>query len=106
LITNGYNCRVRPVTEDLTVEQVGAALVANGMINAEQLDWAVRVQAETGTRLSVTLISAGLVKRIDLYRVIAEVSHVPFIDLVKTPPEPGMLTGLDAGQLIREGWVP
>jgi cellulose synthase/poly-beta-1,6-N-acetylglucosamine synthase-like glycosyltransferase len=106
LITNGYNFRVRSVAEDLTVEQLGEALVVNGMITAEQLDWALLVQEQTGTRLSVVLISSGLVQRIDLFRVMAEVSHVPFIDLIKTPPEPGVLTGLDAGQLIREGWVP
>jgi hypothetical protein len=106
LITNGYNCRVRSVAEDLTVEQVGEACVANGMITAEQLDWARLVQEQTGARLSVVLITSGLVQRYDLFQVMAEVSHVPFIDLVKTPPEPGVLSGLDAGQLIREGWVP
>jgi cellulose synthase/poly-beta-1,6-N-acetylglucosamine synthase-like glycosyltransferase len=97
---------VRSVAAELTSEELGEALVANGMITAEQLDWALRAREKSGTRLVVILISTGLVKRIDVFRVLAGLSHVPFIDLVETPPDPAVLAGLDEQQLIREGWVP
>ena len=97
---------MRSVTGELTTEEFGEALVANGMITAEQRDWALRARDQAGTTLNVVLVSSGLVRRLDLFQVLAELSHVPFIDLVKTPPEPGMLTGLDAARLIREGWIP
>jgi cellulose synthase/poly-beta-1,6-N-acetylglucosamine synthase-like glycosyltransferase len=97
---------VRSVAAEPTAEQLGEALVVNGMITAEQLDWALWTREQSGTRLAVILISSGLVKRLDVFRVLAELSHVPFIDLVETPPDPAVLTGLDEQQLIREGWVP
>jgi cellulose synthase/poly-beta-1,6-N-acetylglucosamine synthase-like glycosyltransferase len=106
LATNGYNSRVRTATEVLTPEEIGKALVANGMLTAEQRDWAMRAREQAGTSLSVILVSSGLVRRQDLFRVLAEMSNVPFIDLVETPPDPGVLTGLDASQLVREGWAP
>ena len=87
-------------------EQLGDALVANGKITAEQRDWAMQARERAGTNLTVILISSGLVPRLELFRVLAELTHVPFIDLIETPPEPGMLTGLTRAQLIREGWVP
>ena len=76
------------------------------MITAEQRDWALLARDQAGTTLNVILVSSGLVRRLDLFQVLAELSHVPFINLVEAPPEPGMLTGLDATQLIREGWIP
>ncbi len=97
---------MRSVAEVLTAEELGEALVANGMITAGQRDWAMRARERAGTTLTVVLISSGLVKRLELFQVLAELSHVPFIDLVKTPPDPGVLTGLDEAQLIREGWIP
>ena len=97
---------MRSVAAELTAEQLGEALVANGMITAEQLEWALRAREQSGTRLVVILISSGLVKRLDVFQVLAELSHVPFIDLVETPPDPAVLTGLDEQQLIREGWIP
>jgi glycosyltransferase XagB len=97
---------VRSVAGELTAEQLGEVLVADGMITAEQRDWAMRARERAGTSLSVILISSGLVRRLDLFRVLAELSQVPFIDLIEAPPEPGMLAGLDARRLIRESWVP
>jgi cellulose synthase/poly-beta-1,6-N-acetylglucosamine synthase-like glycosyltransferase len=97
---------MRSVAAGLTAEELGEALVANGMITAEQLEWASAARDQAGTTLNVILVSSGLVRRLDLFRVLAELSRVPFIDLVETPPEPGTLAGLDEQQLIREGWIP
>jgi MshEN domain len=97
---------VRSVAGEPTTEEFGEALVENGMITAEQRDWAMGARDRAGTSLSVVLVSSGLVKRLDLFRVLAELSHVPFVDLVETPPDPQVLTGLDEAQLIGEGWIP
>ena len=94
------------VARDTWAEQLGDILVANGKITAEQRDWAMRARERAGTNLSVILISSGLVPRLVLFQALAELTRVPFIDLVKTPPDPEVLTALDAEQLIREGWVP
>jgi glycosyltransferase XagB len=90
----------------MTPEQLGDVLVTKEMITPEQRDWALRACRRAGTSLSVIVVSSGLVQRLDLFQVLAEHSQLPFIDLVETPPEPGLLTGLDAGRLIREGWIP
>ena len=74
LATDGYNSRVRTVTGGLTTEEFGEALVENGMITAEQRDWAMRAREQAGTSLSVILISSGLIRRLDLFRVLAEES--------------------------------
>ena len=73
--TNGYNSRVRTATDVLTPEEIGKALVANGMITAEQRDWAMRAHEQAGTSLTVILVSSGLVRRQDMFRVLAEMSH-------------------------------
>ncbi len=94
------------VARDTWAEQLGEILVANGKITADQRDWAMRARERAGTNLSVILISSGLVPRLVLFQALAELTRVPFIDLIKTPPDPKALTALDAEQLIREGWVP
>lgn len=94
------------VTAERLAEDLGEVLVAKGMITEEQRDWAMRAREKAGTSLTNILISSGLLHRMDAYRELAELCGLPFIDLVKTPPEPGVLTGLDVGQLVREGWIP
>jgi hypothetical protein len=97
---------VRTVTGELTPELLGEALVEHGLISTEQREWALEVTRRTGTRLTVALVASGLVRRLDLYGVLAELSHLPFIDLRETTPEPEVLTGLDVHQMLSDGWVP
>jgi glycosyltransferase XagB len=94
------------VTTEMTPEQLGAVLVAKELITPEQRDWALRARERAGTTLGVILISSGLVRRLDLFLLLAEHSNLPFIDLVAAPPEPAVLAGLDERQLISEGWIP
>jgi glycosyltransferase XagB len=97
---------VTAVTQESTGEQLAEILLIRGTITQEQRDWAIEMRERAGTTLTVILITAGLVHRLDLYPVLAEMSGVPFIDLTATPPDPEIIQGLDPQQLAREGWIP
>jgi cellulose synthase/poly-beta-1,6-N-acetylglucosamine synthase-like glycosyltransferase len=97
---------MEPVMELVTAPRLGDALVAKGLISPGQRDLALAAHERTGSTLTTTVISAGLVPRQDLYRVLAELTGVPFCDLTAEPPDPGLLAGLDPEQLNQEGWIP
>ena len=97
---------MRTLSEEVTAARISSALVAKGMLTAEQLDWAMDAKDRAGSTLTTVLITAGLVHRLELYRVLAELSGVPFVDLATTPPDPAVLSGLDSRQLVEQGWVP
>jgi glycosyltransferase XagB len=93
-------------TLELSAAELGGILFERGMLSTVNLDWALEVQARSGSPLSVILIDTGLVHRQDLYQVLGEIWHAPYIDMVAEPPDPGLLDGLDPDRLAREGWVP
>jgi glycosyltransferase XagB len=98
---------VRSVSEDdLSPERVADALVAKGLITEDERDWAMARHARSGADVPTLVISSGLVKRRQMYEVLADLSHVPFSDLAERPPDPALLAGLVPEQLVREGWVP
>jgi len=97
---------VRPVSDDLTAERVADALVAKGLINEDQRDWAMARHARSGAPVTTLVISSGLVKRREMYELLAEMSDVPFSDLVSQPPDQALLAGLVPEQLVTQGWVP
>lgn len=91
---------------DLTQAEIGDLLVHRGLITAEQRDWALDAHDRTGSPVSVIVIASGLVRRQQLYIVLGDIWHAPYIDLVADPPDPDVLAGLDPGQLVRDGWIP
>ena len=82
------------------------ALVGRGLLTAEQRDWALHVRERTGSPLQSILVSSGLIKRMQLYTVLAELWRAPYIDLTKEELDTSLLTGLDPDRLVHEGWVP
>jgi glycosyltransferase XagB len=85
---------------------VADVLVAKGLITPGERDWAMAAPARTGSSLSVILIGAGLVRRHDLDRALADTAGVPLCDLTVEPIDQRLLAGLDPEQLTREGWIP
>ena len=81
-------------------------LVSRGVITAGQMNEALRVQEATGSRLGAILITSGLVRRLDLYELLAEQWGLPFLDLTDVELAPELLTHHDPTDLVRAGWVP
>lgn len=90
----------------VTDRRIGEGLVAEGLITAEERDWAVEVAARNGVRVGAVLVAAGLVRRTDLYRLLARTWEHPYIDLADTRTDRNLLDGLDPRVLGVEGWFP
>jgi glycosyltransferase XagB len=93
-------------SEVLSQAELADHLVARGLLSEDQRDWALRAHERTGSPLSVILVAAGLVHRLQLYRVLGDLWGAPYIDLTKEQPDRALLAGLDPDRLVREGWVP
>ncbi len=77
-----------------------------GLLAPADLDWALRMQQRTGSRLGAILIAAGLVRRLDLYRTLARTWDSEFLDVANTVIDPALVAGLEPRTLIDEGWIP
>jgi hypothetical protein len=86
--------------------RIGDVLVAEGLISGEQRDWAVEVAARNGARIGAVLVAAGMVRRTELYRLLARAWECAYIDLADTYVERDLLDGLDPQELGAEGWFP
>jgi glycosyltransferase XagB len=85
---------------------VADELVQRGLLTADQRDWALAVRERTGSPLQSIVVVAGLVSRMQLYPVLAELWQAPYLDLTKEELDPALLAGLDPDRLVHEGWVP
>jgi glycosyltransferase XagB len=86
--------------------EVGNALVEHGLLTEGQYAWALGVRERTGSPLETILVTSGLVKRLELYRLLGELWHAPYVDLTAEQLDTSLLTGLDPDRLVREGWIP
>jgi cellulose synthase/poly-beta-1,6-N-acetylglucosamine synthase-like glycosyltransferase len=89
-----------------STEPLGMSLVQRGLLTVDELDWALEVQRTTGSRLGAILIASGLVRRLDVYRVLSEAWGCPFVDLTVTSIDRDILHGLDPRRLAGELWMP
>ena len=87
-------------------ERLGDHLVDEGLLDRSQLAWALDVQRRTGSRLGAILIAAGLVRRLQLYRVLARAWDLEYIDLSRIVVDESLLEGLTATELFTAGWFP
>ncbi|MFY0405686.1 glycosyltransferase family 2 protein [Solicola sp. PLA-1-18] len=85
---------------------LGEALVTSSLLTESQRDWALDVATTHKCRLGEVLVASGLVRRVDLFRVLADMWGYTLIDLVREPVEAGVLQGLDPRRLADQGWVP
>lgn len=86
--------------------RLGEALVQQGLLSAENLQRALEVQQRTGERLGRILIALGLVKRQQLYQVLAKLWGLPFVDLLQTPLDQKLARRFDPQVLVRERYFP
>jgi hypothetical protein len=87
-------------------DRLGTRLVDLGLVSAPDLIRALEVQRASGGRLGSILIALGLVRRFDLYQVLADLWGYPFVDLIATPPDPSLARRFDPDELLRQRFIP
>ena len=71
-----------------------------------QLAYALALQQRNGCRLGEILTGEGMVGYYDLYRAVATQSRLPFIDLIKEPPEREWLDPAQANMYLKLQMIP
>ena len=66
---------------------IGDALVRDGLLSQPHLEEALALQVRWGTRLGDILLAKGWVRAYDFYRTLSAQFNLPFVDLLKTPPD-------------------
>ncbi len=74
---------------------VAEHLVQLGCLSVLDLAEATRQSAEWGHGLSHVLIAGGHVRRIQYYQALADVSGVPFVNLLELPSDPSVVEAAD-----------
>jgi type IV pilus assembly protein PilB len=72
-------------------KRIGAVLLERGAITPQQLDYALKLQAESGRRLGEILISEQIIAESDFIEAIAERLKIPHVDLADVVIDPGVL---------------
>jgi cellulose synthase/poly-beta-1,6-N-acetylglucosamine synthase-like glycosyltransferase len=85
---------------------IGAQLHARGLITLDQIEEALALQKRWGVRFGDVVLARGWVRPFDFYKTLAETFGLPFVDLLKTPPEPSLLAEADADEYARLLLVP
>jgi glycosyltransferase XagB len=85
---------------------IGEALLAAGLIDRATLGWALGRQRETGERVGQILLAAGCVHRLELQRTLGAQWGLPFVDLLNSEVDAGLVRRFPAEMLLDEGWVP
>ena len=75
-----------PVAKE-SAAQLGQCLIHAGLITAEQLAEALRLQSEWGSRLGDLILAMGWVKPLDFYRVLAHHFDLEFVNLMEEPAD-------------------
>ena len=71
--------------------------MAEGVLNAADLEWALAVQQGTGERIGNVLLTAGLVSRVALLQAVAAQVGVTFVDLDTYPIDWAAASTIPAG---------
>ncbi|MGB9586040.1 MAG: glycosyl transferase, partial [Anaerolineales bacterium] len=93
-------------TSTLSSLKLGEALIQRGWLTPVDLEKALEIQRRTGERLGRIFIALGIVRRQQLYRVLAELWQLPFVDLLQTPVEKSILDRFDAQLLVSKRFFP
>ncbi|MEM2367757.1 MAG: glycosyltransferase [Candidatus Bathyarchaeia archaeon] len=88
---------------------IGSILVEKGYITEEQLKEALEYQEKSGGRLGWILASLGYIRRIDLYRALAEHFNLPFLlgtENILMQINAEFIKGFEVQELIRYEVIP
>ncbi len=96
----------QPVPSSSVTPRLGEALVQEGLLSVVDLQRALEVQARTGERLGRILIALGLVKRQQLYQVLAKLWNLGFVDLLQTPLDSKIVRAFDPQMLVQKRFFP
>lgn len=86
--------------------RLGDRLIAAGLLNQKELDRALALQKRTKEPLGRILISLGLVRRYDLFQILASQWGLPFVDLLRQPPDLSLVKRFVPESLIQDKFLP
>ena len=86
--------------------KLGEILTSKGVINQQELAWALNLQKRSGERLGQILISFGHVNRLVLSETIAEQVGLEHINLRKQSADPDVVKMLNADTCRTLGCIP
>lgn len=86
--------------------RLGEILINNGVITQAQLDEALLIQKDWGSRLGDVIMAKGWVTSKVFYETLAEHFHMPFVDFYKDPAEPTLLKSKLYGEYIEHMVIP
>lgn len=90
----------------ISQRRLGQVLLEKGLISRRDLSRALEVQLRTRDRLGRILMSLDMIRRRQLYPVLAEIWGMPFVDLVAIRPAPELVRRFDARLLVEARFVP
>ena len=82
-------------------EPFGELLVRRGFVSVDEVAQALIVQGDSGKRLGETLVDMGAMNERDLILVLAELLHMPAVDLRRENPDPDSVA-LIPEEVVRE----
>ncbi len=91
---------------DETITRLGELLVAEGIISEETLHYALEIQQRTGARLGQILMARGFITHQQLFRALAKLWGLPFVDLTQRSPDPDAIQGFDPHVFIEHHFIP
>ena len=71
--------------------QIGSLLLQHGVINDAQLHQGLTYARDSACKLGEALVTLGLCSEVEIGRVLAQQSELPFVDLKATPPNPNAI---------------
>ncbi len=86
--------------------QLGQFLVEKGLLQLEELMWALEVQARTKERLGKILLTYGLLRRRELYWALGQLWNMPFVLLTQEKIDRELLEGWPLEQALQHRALP
>ncbi len=87
-------------------QRLGERLIAQGLLTQNDLDRALELQSRTKERLGSILMSLNLIKRYQLYQVLADMWGYPFINLLETKADANLVRRFNSEVLVRLRFTP
>jgi MSHA biogenesis protein MshE len=87
--------------QSVTKTSLGATLLAQGLLQADQIETALEEQRRSGRPFGRILIEKGFASEVQVARALAEQHHLPYIDLQRHDLNPGLVSKFTEAQSRR-----